>query len=109
MYRLKQVFVKALGINMLMQSLNELNRIVSKKIFMYFTVQLLLMGLILFSGYALSMLVESVLIQYIPVNNITTFLSVIVVVAVFAVTLIAPLLFGYFYNQYVIKNSKYLN
>lgn len=98
---------KILGVNLFFYLLSEPryglspNKEKIKKASIYLIFQWFVMFFIFAFGYALSMVIQSILIQYIHVNNITIFLSALILIIIFVLTIITPFVFGYFFNNYV--------
>jgi len=101
--------MRILGVNLFLYLLSEPrygfspNKETIKKARIYLIFQWFIMLFIFAFGYALSMIVQSILIQYIHVNNITIFLSALILILIFALTIFAPFIFGYFFNKYAIN------
>lgn len=79
------------------------DRRLQNKCFKYCFLQWCFMLFILVFGYALSLLLQSALIQYVPANKTAIFLSAFTLIALLLITIICPFIFGYHYNKYATK------
>lgn len=99
-----KILGRIFGINLYMHAVRAPKKDV--KAFFHFFCQLIVMFLSLVIGYISTYLVEYILTEYIPVNDTTIVLSVIILIGLFILIFALTFIVGYYYNKFAINQIK---
>lgn len=105
MYALERPVSRMLGLNLYIHSVT--GRHSNTKAFLHLTFQLLIMVLSLGISYIFPYTIQKILTLYMPVNDVTIVISVILLIGSFILALIIPLVIGYYYNKFALKQLKF--